>query len=519
MLSLLYIRPFQIPPYTIAQGIKGRHITYHASRVPGTVVMPPQTTVISQATMNSKDANNTVKFVDIDKMINSMPCPQPASAPSVLVKDPGVTTKSVPKSDSRKDKGMSVSRASSKIDSRKNRSNKIDRIKEPGTSHRSSKIVSLKEPGTSHRSNKIVSRKEPGSSHKSNKIDSLKVTGTSHRSNKIASLKEPGISQRSNKIDNFKEPGTSQRSNKIDSFKEPGTSHRSARSHSKFDSLKDSGSKAPKPLSKFDSLLTDSKLQLSKLARQVVQPTSKGAQVIRRLRYDVKTNIKTNTRHQFEEPRRKSISDEVKMRNDRAMVESMGDNASSPGQPELFWDSATRERNEKRFHFNESEKVAKSPFDELLNDSSAYGPHTRLDSVIKAARPRRTYERTSFEGISVSGSSDESRPLRTYPPKRLHTQHAQDNERHFTLKTTTSTTHHHELTQRERSTTKVTHHEVDRTTKKAVPKCQEEGRRRTGRGLVKRGCSCCSGSSVPPKKRSRAKKPNQECTMTSKIDP
>lgn len=332
--------------------------------------MAPQTTVISQATVNSNEPRNTVKFTDIDNMINSMPCPQPASIPTVL-KEPAMSTRPLPK---------------------------------------------------------------------------------------INGLKDPNIA-------------------------------------------------APRQLSKFDSLLTDSKLHLpaNNTARQIVQ----GTQVIRRLRYDERTN----TRFHFEEPRRSSVSDQVKMRNDRAIVESMGDNASSPGQPELFWDSTTTERHERRFHFSESEKVTKSPFDELLNDSSAYGPHTRLDSVIKAARPERTYERTSFEGISVSGS-DESRPLRTYPPKRAHTQHTQDMERHFTLKTTTTTTHHHEL---DRSmTTQTTHHqELDRT-KKTLPRCQEsEGRRRTGRGLVKRGCSCCNGSSAPPKKRARPKKPPTDYTSNS----
>ncbi|KOB79432.1 Uncharacterized protein OBRU01_00308 [Operophtera brumata] len=364
------------PPFTIAQGIKARHITFHANRGQGTVMMAPQTTVISQATVSSNEPSNTVKFTDIDNMINSMPCPQPPSIPSVL-KEPGMSTRPLPK----------------------------------------------------------------------------------------------------------------------------------------FDGLKDPSIAAPRPLSKFDSLLTDSKvhhLSSNNSARQIVQ----GTQVIRRLRYDEKINTKSNTRFHFEEPRRSSVSDEVKMRNDRAIVESMGDNASSPGNPELFWDSTTTERHERRFHFSESEKVTKSPFDELLNDSSAYGPHTRLDSVIKAARPERTYERTSFEGISVSGS-DESRPLRTYPPKRAHNQHTQDMERHFTLKTTTTTTHHHEL---DRSmTTKTTHHhDLDRTSKKTMPRCQEsEGRRRTGRGLVKRGCSCCNGSSAPPKKRARPKKPPTDFTPNS----
>lgn len=502
---------FQIPPFTIAQSIKGRHITFHANRVPGTVVMAPQTTVISQATVNNND-HNTVKFIDIDNMINSMPCSQPV-VQSVLVKDPG-SSKPVSKFDSLKEPGGSGHKSSSKSDSGKSSgksaprtSTKFDSVKDSATFAPKTKFDTVKDPGTSHRS--------------STKFDSFKDSGPSaHKpSSKFDSLREPGVStsRSSSKFDSLKDPPVlNPRSNsKFDILKEPTGS----RSNAKFDSLKDPGNLAPKPLSKFDSLLTESKLQLSSntSARQVVHSTGHGTQVIRRLRYDERTNTRTNTRFHFEEPRRRtSVSDEVKMRNDRAMVESMGDNASSPGQPELFWDSTTTERHERRFQFSESEKVPKSPFDELLNDSSAYGPHTRLDSVIKAARPERTYERTSFEGISISGSSDESRPLRTYPPKRVHTQHTQDTERHFTLKTTTTTTHHHEL---DRTTTKTTHHhEVDRTKK---TRCQEsEGRRRTGRGLVKRGCSCCNGSeSAPPKKRSRPKKPSQEFPPTTKTDP
>lgn len=90
----------QVQPFTIS-GLKGRQITstiFHANRAPGTVLMTaPQTTVISQATAESSGVRNSVKYADIDNMINSLPGPHTHSShtnninlSSVLVKDEGL---------------------------------------------------------------------------------------------------------------------------------------------------------------------------------------------------------------------------------------------------------------------------------------------------------------------------------------------------------------------------------------------------------------------------------------------
>lgn len=365
------------PPFTIAHGLK-RHLTFHPNRVPSTVVIAPQASVISQATINSNNCKNTVKFTNIDNIINAMPGPQNVTIPSVVVKDGIQTIQNQPKS-----------------------VKKADSLKEPGTSTRQATKLDTKEPTL-------------------------------------------------------------------------------------------------KPLSKFDSLLHESKLRLNQSfqGRQV-----SGTQVIRRLdtqrRFSERDrpNHRSNSRFFFEEPPRttpnlKHIAEEMRLRNDRAMVESMGDNASSPG-PQLFWDGP-----EKRDPLNDIEKVPKTPFDELLSDSSAYGPHTRLDSVIKAARSERTLERTTFEGIGVG--SEESRPLRTYPAKRTHAQNTPE-QRNFPVKSTSTTT-----------TTTTIHHQEDRKVThdvaKKTPRSPDSETRKASRVMAKGKCTCCSNVS-PPKRRSRAKKP------------
>ncbi|KAJ0171084.1 hypothetical protein K1T71_013283 [Dendrolimus kikuchii] len=85
----------EIQPFTLSS-IKGRHITstiFHSNRAPGTVLMTtPQTTVISQATGESSGVQSTVKYSDIDNMINSLPSAHGnINLSSVLVKDDGLT--------------------------------------------------------------------------------------------------------------------------------------------------------------------------------------------------------------------------------------------------------------------------------------------------------------------------------------------------------------------------------------------------------------------------------------------
>ncbi|CAH2099092.1 unnamed protein product [Euphydryas editha] len=86
----------EVQPFTIT-GLKGRHITstiFHAGRAPATVlVTAPQTTVISQATPdNANNANNNLKFANINQIINSSSVTHGnLNLSSVLVKDDGLT--------------------------------------------------------------------------------------------------------------------------------------------------------------------------------------------------------------------------------------------------------------------------------------------------------------------------------------------------------------------------------------------------------------------------------------------
>ncbi|XP_013148754.1 PREDICTED: uncharacterized protein LOC106111274 [Papilio polytes] len=84
----------EMHPYTVT-GIKSRHITstiFHASRAPATVLMGPQTTVISQASHDSPHIQHNVRYSHMDNVINT-----PAShhhnlnLNTVLVKDDGLT--------------------------------------------------------------------------------------------------------------------------------------------------------------------------------------------------------------------------------------------------------------------------------------------------------------------------------------------------------------------------------------------------------------------------------------------
>ncbi|CAH0731534.1 unnamed protein product, partial [Brenthis ino] len=81
----------EVQPFTIS-GLKGRHITstiFHAGRAPATVlVTAPQTTVISQA---SQENIHSVKYANIDHIINSSQPHRNLNLSSVLVKDDGLT--------------------------------------------------------------------------------------------------------------------------------------------------------------------------------------------------------------------------------------------------------------------------------------------------------------------------------------------------------------------------------------------------------------------------------------------
>ncbi|XP_069362511.1 extracellular matrix-binding protein ebh-like isoform X3 [Maniola hyperantus] len=248
-------------------------------------------------------------------------------------------------------------------------------------------------------------------------------------------------------------------------------------------------------LTKFDNILTDSReLHLSNTASAIVHSTGNATQVIRRVCYE---DDKRDTRFLIDEPDAIIAGDDAKMiaedSSRDATLESIAgdvddDNSSPERHAELFWESnSASERSESRRPMDfssDSEKCCKSPsFDETNStDSSGVGTHMRLDSVIKNAR-----------GIERSGSADGSSaddthhpPLRTYPAKRMY--HALDGEveRSMSGKTRAG----------ERS-----------------PDNLEVRRRASGRGVVKRGCHCCTGSPAPPRpKKPRQRKPAMDFT-------
>ncbi|XP_045779996.1 uncharacterized protein LOC123877364 isoform X10 [Maniola jurtina] len=247
-------------------------------------------------------------------------------------------------------------------------------------------------------------------------------------------------------------------------------------------------------LTKFDNILTDSReLHLSNTASAIVHATGNATQVIRRVCYE---DDKRDTRFLMDEPDAIIAGDDAKMiaedSSRDATLESIAgdvddDNSSPERHAELFWESnSASERSESRRPMDfssDSEKCCKSPsFDETNStDSSGVGTHMRLDSVIKNAR-----------GIERSGSADGSSaddthpPLRTYPAKRMY--HALDGEveRSMSGKTRAG----------ERS-----------------PDSLEVRRRASGRGVVKRGCHCCTGSPAPPRpKKPRQRKPAMDFT-------
>ncbi|XP_068624726.1 extracellular matrix-binding protein ebh-like isoform X2 [Battus philenor] len=83
----------EVQPFTIS-GIKGRHITstiFHANRAPATVLMGPQTTVISQATHDNPTIHHNIKYSHIDNIISSPSTHNNINLSSVLVKDDGLT--------------------------------------------------------------------------------------------------------------------------------------------------------------------------------------------------------------------------------------------------------------------------------------------------------------------------------------------------------------------------------------------------------------------------------------------
>lgn len=221
-------------------------------------------------------------------------------------------------------------------------------------------------------------------------------------------------------------------------------------------------------LTKFDRLLNESReLNLTNTASAIVHSTGNGTQVIRRVQYE-----RRDSRYLVDDDAMIAGDSKVDERRDM-----MDDTSSSERHPELFWDTQPRPER-KRFDFSsDSDKCCKSPYDETNSDSSGIGAHMRLDSVIKAART----ERRRSDGSSAEESHP---PLRTYPPKRTyqHTHHS----------------HHHDV---DRSVTGKT-----RATDRCHDVKDESRRRASNRGVVKRGCHCCNGSTPPKPKKSRPKK-------------
>lgn len=229
-------------------------------------------------------------------------------------------------------------------------------------------------------------------------------------------------------------------------------------------------------LTRFDGILNDNReLHLSNTVSHIVHATGNNTtQVIRRVCYGNKRE--QASRFLMDESDQIMANHHAKMMEDSRDFGDVEDDESSPDRTELFWESnSTSERETRRpLDFSsDSDKCCKSPSFEENNstDSSGLGAHMRLDSVIKEAR-----------GIERRGSADGSSaddthapPLRTYPPKRMY--HALDAQRSLSGKT-------------------------------RAP--DAEGRRRaSGRGVVKRGCHCCSGSPAPPRpKKPRQRKPN-----------
>ncbi|XP_013174696.1 PREDICTED: uncharacterized protein LOC106123108 isoform X1 [Papilio xuthus] len=84
----------EMHPYTISE-VKSRHVTstiFHASRAPGTVLMGPQTTVISQASHDSPHIQHNVRYTHMENIINPPVAQQHnLNLSTVLVKDDGLT--------------------------------------------------------------------------------------------------------------------------------------------------------------------------------------------------------------------------------------------------------------------------------------------------------------------------------------------------------------------------------------------------------------------------------------------
>ncbi|XP_039761352.1 uncharacterized protein LOC120634668 isoform X3 [Pararge aegeria] len=245
-------------------------------------------------------------------------------------------------------------------------------------------------------------------------------------------------------------------------------------------------------LTKFDSILTDSReLHLSNTASAIIHSTGNATQVIRRVCYE---DDKRDTRFLIDEPETIIAGDDAKMvaedSSRDATLESIAgdeDNSLPERHAELFWESnSASERSESRRPMDfssDSEKCCKSPsYDETNStDSSGVGTHMRLDSVIKDARG---LERScSAEG---SSADDTHPPLRTYPAKRMYHALDGDMERSVSGKTRAG---------------------------ESSPYSSEVPRRASVRGVVKRGCLCCTGSPAPPRpKKSRQRKPTMDFT-------
>lgn len=226
-------------------------------------------------------------------------------------------------------------------------------------------------------------------------------------------------------------------------------------------------------LTKFDRFLNDSRdLNLtSNPVSAIVHSMGNGTQVIRRVQYE----NRRDSRYLVENSGT-IIGGENKMTDDSRNLQSMNDTPSER-HPELFWEQTRTER--KRFDFSSAND--KCTYNETNSDSSGVGAHTRLDSVIKAARPER--RRTD-----VLTGEESHPPLRTYPPKRTHQQGH----------------HSHHPPEVDRNSTGKT-----RASDMCLDVKEESRRRASNRGVVKRGCHCCNGLTTTPKpKKSRPKKNN-----------
>ncbi|XP_037876942.1 uncharacterized protein LOC101742438 isoform X2 [Bombyx mori] len=245
-----------------------------------------------------------------------------------------------------------------------------------------------------------------------------------------------------------------------------------------IDSLPDHGDNVNIPsvlvkedgLTRYDNILTDNReIHISNTASAIVHSTGNATQVIRRVRYEEKRERVRDVRYAVDEPEALIAGDDAKMMGEdssreatlESMPEDMDDDRSSPERHgDLFWETNSERSEGRRPDFSsDSDKC----YDETNStDSSGAGAHVRLHSVIKDAR-----ECTALD--------DAHPPLRTYPAKRPYQP------------------------------------EVSLSGKTRAGE-----RRASARGVVKRGCHCCSGEPFPPRtKKPRPRKPTLDFTAAN----